>query len=131
MSVPPPESSTKKTFLTSKQYDILKWIAQIFLPAFGTLYFALAGIWGLPAAEQVLGTVVSVDTFLGVLLGLSSRSYNSVDNPAGKYKGSMLMEKTEDGKLFTLDLNTPPQDLKIGDEVTFKVTPKNPNVTPL
>lgn len=26
-----------------------------FLPALGTLYFALAGIWGLPYGEQLVG----------------------------------------------------------------------------
>ena len=56
-------------------YDGLKWIAQIFLPAVGTLYFALANIWNLPCAEQVVGTITAVDTFIGVLLGISSKNY--------------------------------------------------------
>jgi TRAP-type uncharacterized transport system fused permease subunit len=59
----------------NKTYDILKWIAQILLPALGTLYFAIANIWGLPYAEQVVGTITAIDTFLGVLLGISSDSY--------------------------------------------------------
>ena len=63
-------------FLSNKAYDVLKWIAQIFLPAAGTLYFALAGIWGLPYGEQIVGTIVAVDTFLGVLLGISTKQYN-------------------------------------------------------
>lgn len=63
----------------NKTYDILKWIAQYFLPAFGTLYFALAGIWGFPYGEQVMGTVAAVDTFLGVLLGISSANYHQVE----------------------------------------------------
>jgi conserved domain protein len=58
-----------------KTYDILKWIAQFLLPAVGTLYFALANIWGLPHGEQVVGTITAVDTFLGVLLGISSNAY--------------------------------------------------------
>ncbi len=62
--------------MTNKTYDTLKWIAQYFLPAAGTLYFALAGIWGLPYGEQVVGTITAIDTFLGVLLGLSSAQYN-------------------------------------------------------
>ena len=62
--------------MTNKVYDILKWIAQYFLPAIGTLYFALAGIWGLPYGEQIVGTITAVDTFLGVLLGISSAQYN-------------------------------------------------------
>ena len=63
-------------FLSNKAYDVLKWVAQIFLPAAGTLYFALAGIWGLPYGEQIVGTIVAVDTFLGVLLGISTKQYN-------------------------------------------------------
>ena len=62
--------------MNDKLYDVLKWIAMILLPALGTLYFALAGIWGFPYAEQVVGTVTAVDTFLGVLLGISTSQYN-------------------------------------------------------
>lgn len=62
--------------MSNKLYDALKWIALILLPAVGTLYFALAGIWGFPYAEQVVGTVTAVDTFLGVILGISSSQYN-------------------------------------------------------
>ena len=61
--------------MTNKVYDILKWIAQILLPAIGTLYFALASIWGLPYAEQIVGTITAVDAFLGVILGISTAQY--------------------------------------------------------
>ncbi len=61
--------------LSDKQYDILKWIAVVLLPAIGTLYFALSGIWGFPYGEQIVGTITVIDTFLGVLLGLSSSAY--------------------------------------------------------
>ena len=57
-------------------YDILKWIAQILLPALGALYFALASIWGLPYAEQIVGTITAVDAFLGAILGISTYMYN-------------------------------------------------------
>ena len=62
--------------LSNKLYDILKWVAQYFLPAAGTLYFALASIWGLPYGEQVIGTITALDIFLGVCLGLSTAAYN-------------------------------------------------------
>lgn len=65
--------------LSNKAYDILKWIAQYFLPAMGTLYFAIAGIWGLPYAEQVVGTITAIDTFLGVILGVSAAKYNRAE----------------------------------------------------
>ena len=62
--------------LSNKTYDILKWIAQYLLPGLGTLYFALASIWGLPYGEQIVGTITAVDTFLGVILGISTAEYN-------------------------------------------------------
>lgn len=62
--------------LDSKVYDFLKFLALILLPALGTLYFALAGIWGLPYGEQVVGTIMAIDTFLGAILGISSSNYN-------------------------------------------------------
>lgn len=62
--------------MSNKVYDTLKWIAQILLPALGTLYFALAGIWNFPYAEAVVGTITAVDTFLGVILGISTINYN-------------------------------------------------------
>jgi hypothetical protein len=61
--------------MTNKVYDILKWIARYLLPASGTLYFALAGIWGLPYGEQIVGTITAVDTFLSITLGISSAKY--------------------------------------------------------
>lgn len=62
--------------MSNKTYDVLKWIAQILLPAIGTLYFALAGIWNLPYAEGIVGTITAIDTFLGCLLGISTANYN-------------------------------------------------------
>lgn len=69
--------------LSNKTYDILKWIAQILLPACGTLYFALSKIWGLPLATEVVGTVAAVDTFLGALLGISSMNYKKTEELEG------------------------------------------------
>ena len=61
--------------LSNKAYDILKWIAQLFLPALGTLYFALSQIWGLPYGEEIVGTITAVDAFLGALLGVSTAQW--------------------------------------------------------
>jgi hypothetical protein len=61
--------------MSNRTYDHLKFIAQIVLPALGTLYFALAGIWGLPYGEQIVGTITEVDTFLGAVLKISSDRY--------------------------------------------------------
>ena len=62
--------------MSDKVYDVLKWIAQYLLPASATLYFALSNIRGFPYAEQVVGTISAIDTFLGVMLGISTIQYN-------------------------------------------------------
>ena len=62
--------------MSNKLYDALMWVAQIVLPAAGTLYAALAGIWGFPYGEQIVGTITAVDVFLGAILKISSRNYN-------------------------------------------------------
>ena len=62
--------------MTNKVYDVMKWIAMYLIPAVGTLYFALAGIWNFPYGEEVVGTLTAVDTFLGVILGISTAKYN-------------------------------------------------------
>ena len=61
--------------MDNKIYDVLIWIAMVVLPALGTLYFALAGIWNFPYGEEVVGTITAVDAFLGALLGISTANY--------------------------------------------------------
>ena len=61
--------------LSNKAYDVLKSIAMIWLPAIATLYSTLAGIWGLPYGEQIVGTIVAVDTCLGAILQISTSQY--------------------------------------------------------
>ena len=61
--------------MSNRTYDILKYIAQIVLPALATLYFALSQIWGLPYGEEIVGTIAAIDTFLGAILGISTRIY--------------------------------------------------------
>ena len=66
--------------ISNKTYDVLKWVAQIALPALGTLYATLAVIWGFPYGEQIVGTISGVDVFLGALLGISTAKYNKTKN---------------------------------------------------
>lgn len=61
--------------MSSKVYDVLKFIAVIVLPATGALYFALSEIWGLPYGEQIVGTITAIDTFLGTVLMIDSAKY--------------------------------------------------------
>lgn len=103
-----------------KLYDKLKFLAQILLPALGTLYFALAGIWGLPGAEKAVGTILAVDTFLGVILQLSSTAYAKTEE---RFDGSINVMETPDTKTFELELKDHPEILENRKELLFKVNP--------
>lgn len=111
----------KKTFLSDAVYNILKTIAILFLPALGTLYFALAQIWHLPKAEEVVGSITAVDTFLGVLLGLSTMSYN---NSGAKYAGVIdaTTNPVDGSTAFLLNLHGDPEEvMNAGKDITFKI----------
>ena len=73
--------------MSNRTYDILKYVAQIVLPAIGTLYFALASIWGLPYGEQIVGTITAIDAFLGAVLKISTNKYNQIEDEEGRQIG--------------------------------------------
>ena len=62
--------------MSNKIYDTLKVVAEVVLPALGTLYFALSGIWGLPYGEEIIGTITAIDAFLGAFLEYQRAKYN-------------------------------------------------------
>ena len=103
--------------ITGPLYNWLKFIALVILPALGTLYFTLAQIWGLPAAEQVVGTIVALDTFLGVILQISSTNYNS-----SAAQGTLDITETHEGKVFQLELEGDPEtELEGKERVVFNI----------
>jgi len=106
--------------IKGKTYDQLKYLAQVILPALGTLYFALAGIWDLPSANEVVGTIVAVDTFLGVVLQISSNNFTSNTG-----KGVLNVNSTEDGSVFQLEFDGDPvKEIEGKDRVIFDVKNK-------
>lgn len=64
----------------SKLYDILKYIGRYILPALAALYVAIAKTWGLPFATEISATIMAVDTFLNVILGISNENYNKLED---------------------------------------------------
>lgn len=61
--------------MSNKVYDILKFIAQIVLPAIATFYVTIASIWGLPLGDEISRTVMAIDTLLGAILMISTANY--------------------------------------------------------
>lgn len=110
-----------KTMLSDKPYSVGKKLVQIYIPAISSLYFGLASIWNLPAADKVTGTLALVATFIGVCLGVSSKQYDKAE--AG-YDGQLEVEHKEGRKIFTLHLDGDPEELETNSAITFKVVPK-------
>lgn len=111
--------------LPNKAYNVLKPLATTVLPALAALYLTLAGIWGLPAAEAVAGTVAALNAFLGVLLGLSSTSYKAQQNSDAKYDGEFLVEDTDKGQNLRL-LSVDYDALNTKSELMFKLSAPPP-----
>lgn len=117
-----PATTPKRPFLTNTQYDALKFVAQILLPALGALYAALALLWGFPAVEQVVGSIVAIDTFLGVALGFSSKTY--AEQPPN-YDGYLEIVEHDTSLVHQLDIRTEPEDIAKKDAILIKVVPKH------
>jgi hypothetical protein len=107
---------------STKMYDALKSAAQIWIPAAGTLYFTLSGIWGLPDATKVVGSITAFDLFLGVILGLSSAAYSVVGD------GNLVVDKSDPTSLG-IQLTTAPEVMASQKSITLVVKPKPTAVT--
>lgn len=62
--------------MSNKTYDILKYIAQIVLPALTTFYGVIGATLNIPYTQEVITIATAFDAFLGACLGISSANYN-------------------------------------------------------
>lgn len=89
--------------LPDKVYNVLKIISQYVLPAAASLYFGLAEIWNLPYSEEIVGTIMAVDAFLGAILGVSLVQYNKLTQSNRYVQESMLgLETSEPKTIFSM-----------------------------
>lgn len=80
---------------SNKTYDILKWVAQVGLPAVTTFYGVVGATCHIPYTQEVLTIAVAFDTMLGAMLGISSSNYKkSVKEEALKEQ----LDNIDDGK---------------------------------
>ena len=81
---------------SNKTYDVLKWVAQILLPAVAMLYLAMSKVWGLPFGDEVVATISALDLFLGMVLGLSNTQYlKSIADDGNLFKFMSTISDTE------------------------------------
>ena len=67
--------------MSNRTYDILAYIQRIVLPAVATLIATLGQIWNWTwPVEQVVLTITAIDTFMGIILRISSNNYYELQN---------------------------------------------------
>lgn len=119
--------TTKTPLFSDRVYNFLKFISLVLLPAVATMYLTLAPVWDLPQPERVVVTITAVDTFLGLLLGQTSKNYQkqlAAQQDNQSYDGSLIVAGDEDGKYFALQSDQDPDVLANKTEVRLKVDPK-------
>ena len=106
--------------MSNRSYDVSKKIVELWLPGLATLYFTLSQIWGLPYGEQVVGTMAAFTVVGGVILGISTKSYQR--NVESVFDGALVVDKVDALKdTYTLELSTPLFELDDKDEVKLEV----------
>lgn len=68
--------------ISNRMYDVLKWVAILFLPALAILIRTVFAIWNIPYGDQISATIIALQVFLGAILGVSTLNYNKevIDN---------------------------------------------------
>ena len=62
--------------MSNKVYDVLKYIAQIFLPALTVLVGVILKCFNIECTDVVITIMTAFDAFLGSVLMISSNNYN-------------------------------------------------------
>lgn len=104
--------------LSNKVYDWFKSSSLYVLPALAAAYFGIAQIWGLPYAEEVVGTVAVLETLLGVVLRVSNKQYEGSES---RFDGSILVEPGEDEDTTNLNVLLDPDAIARKKEITVRI----------
>ena len=62
--------------MSNKVYDVLKYIAQIFLPALTVFVGVILKCFNIECTDVVMTIMTAFDAFLGSILMISSNNYN-------------------------------------------------------
>lgn len=62
--------------IPDKIYNVLKWVLVIAVPTLNVFLTTIFALYHIPHIEIVVGTISAVATFLGALIGVSTKAYN-------------------------------------------------------
>lgn len=111
------QTQTSTKLLSDRNYNVVTKAATLVLPLLSALYFGLAQIWGLPKAEEVVGTIAVLNVFAGGLSVVAKKIY---DVGGAQYDGQFQVDEHEDGALLRL-VSVNPEALDEKDVLTFKI----------
>lgn len=113
-----------KPVLSNSAYDALKWVALVALPALAVFYLAVAALWDLPKPQEVSGTIIALDTLLGLLLGVANKNYMNSDT---RFDGVLNVDEKDNRLIHQLDIHTDPEVMATQDAITLKVNQVPPD----
>lgn len=116
--------------LSNGAYNVVKKAATIVFPALSALYIGLAQIWNFGHVDQVVGTTAVLNTFFGVIIQLSKKSYYASNAP---YVGEIQVKNDGERKVFSLVVDGDPEELENMSSANFKInsdTGETPIVNP-
>lgn len=70
----------KTYILSSKAYDILKWLGLIALPAIATFIGVIGAVWGWNDTDAIVATINAIGVLVGALIGVSHATAKTDDN---------------------------------------------------
>lgn len=112
--------------LGNTTYEKVRHAVQYWIPAIGTFYAAVASIWGLPFAIEVVGSLTALATLLGVILGVSKSTYYKNDN---NFDGALIVD--EERNVSLLDVQTSLAQMSGQESITLKVKHQPGTLTPM
>ena len=100
--------------VTNKTYDFLNALVRLILPAIGTFYFTLTGIFDLPYGAEVVGTITALCLLLGIVVKAAKSGW--------KIDDELVIEDSQPNEVgLGLVTSKPMSQFKHGDIVTLKV----------
>jgi hypothetical protein len=111
-------SNDVKPLLSDTTYNRLKELNTKVIPAAGALYYGLAVLWDFPKAEEVVGTLAVVATFIAIVLVWANKRY---DASGAGIDGTVDVQDIDGRKTVVMDITTEPEDMINQKQVNLKV----------
>jgi hypothetical protein len=107
--------------INAKIYDFLKYVALVILPAVAALIIGLGITLNWSSAPAVAGVLTLIDTFLGAILGKSSKNFQA-SYPQAKLMGDFIVKVDQDGNANGMKIEADKEFIpNEGDVIGFKV----------